>query len=88
MDIRVPIGLLFTAYGVLLVLYGLLTGDPAAHHRLAGMDANVVSGVGMLIFGGVLLMLSRRGGPTARRAMTTPEGRATEERERRTGLEQ
>jgi hypothetical protein len=87
MDIRVPIGGLFTAYGALLLLYGLVTGDPAPHHRLAGIHANILSGIGMLIFGGILLALSRRGTAAARRAMTTPEGRATEEREKRTGLE-
>lgn len=87
MDIRVPIGALFTAYGVLLLLYGLMAGDAAPHHRLAGVHANILSGVGMLIFGGILLLLSRRGTAAARRAMTTPEGRATEDREKRTGLE-
>lgn len=87
MDIRVPIGTLFTAYGVLLVLYGLITGDVAPRHQLAGINANIVSGIGMLIFGGILLVVSRRGTAAVRRATTTPEGRAIEEREKRTGLE-
>jgi hypothetical protein len=87
MDIRVPLGSLFAIYGVLLLVYGLIGGEVAPHHRLAGISATIVSGIGMLIFGLVMLTLSRRGGPTTRRAMTTPEGRATEEREKRRGLE-
>jgi hypothetical protein len=87
MDIRVPVGALFTTYGILLIGYALVAADVAPRHMLAGLNVNLVTGVAMLAFGGTFLWISRRGGPTVRRAGATPEGRATEEREKRTGLE-
>jgi hypothetical protein len=41
----------------------------------------------MLIFGGAFLYLARKGTPSARRSDASVEGRAIEDRERRTGLE-
>jgi hypothetical protein len=87
MDIRIPVGALFATYGVLLVVYSVASGDAAPRHRLAGMNVNLVTGLAILIFGSIFLWLSRRGGSTVRPAGATPEGRATEEREKRTGLE-
>ena len=87
MDIRFPVGTIFTVYGVLLIVYGLISSDVEARHMLLGLQVNIVAGVGMLVFGGSFLYLSRRGGPTVRRSSASPEGRAIENRERRTGLE-
>ena len=87
MDIRSPVGALFAIYGVLLIVYSFASGDAAPRHMLGGLNVNMVTGIGMLIFGSVFLWLSRRGGPTVRPAGATPEGRATEAREKRTGLE-
>jgi hypothetical protein len=86
-DIRLPVGAIFTIYGVLLTLYGVASGDAEPRHMLLGLDVNIVAGLGMLIFGVSFLYLSRRGGPTVRRSDDSPEGRAIERRERRTGLE-
>jgi hypothetical protein len=47
----------------------------------------VVAGIGMLVFGGTFLYLARSGSPTVRRSSASPEGRAMESREKRTGLE-
>jgi hypothetical protein len=98
MDIRVPVGSLFFIYGALLVAYGLVGGDLEPRHmlfvidgtrpgHLAGLNVNVATGTAMLLFGGTFLYLSRRGGSKIRPAMSSPQGRATEEREKRTGLE-
>jgi hypothetical protein len=86
-DIRLPVGALFATYGVLLVLYSFTAADAEPRHMLAGMSVNLTTGIGMLLFGGWFLLLSRLRRATVRPAMTTPEGRATEEREKRTGLE-
>jgi hypothetical protein len=86
-DIRVPVGAIFSTYGVLLVAYALFGTDPEPRHMLAGVSVNLSTGLGMLLFGGWFLVLSRRRRSTVRPAMTTVEGRATEEREKRTGLE-
>jgi len=58
MDLRYPIGLMFSALGVLLVAYGLLRPDLRA--PLAAVNVNLFSGLGMLLFGGVMLWLARR----------------------------
>ena len=35
MDIRVPVGAIFTIYGLLLTVYGLIAGDVEARHMLS-----------------------------------------------------
>jgi hypothetical protein len=86
-DIRLPVGAIFTIYGVLLTVYGLTAGHVEARHMLLGLQVNIVAGVGMLIFGVSFLYLARKGTPTVRSSSSTAEGRAIEDRERRTGLE-
>jgi hypothetical protein len=65
MDIRLPVGALFAIYGVLLVGYGLVSGDLEARHMINGINVNVWSGAGMFVFGAIMLVLARRspGGP-------------------------
>ena len=56
LDIRWPIGLMFTLIGVVLVVYGAVTGsDAGMYKRSLGMNINLIWGVVLLIFG--LLML-------------------------------
>ena len=87
MDIRFPVGAIFAVYGVLLIVYGLISSDVEARHMMFGLQVNVVAGIGMLVFGGTFLYLARHGSPTVRRSSASPEGRAIESREKRTGLE-
>jgi membrane protein implicated in regulation of membrane protease activity len=86
-DIRLPVGAIFTIYGVLLTVYGLTAGDVEVRHMLLGLQVNIVAGVGMLIFGVSFLYLARKGTRTVRSSSSSAEGRAIEDRERRTGLE-
>ena len=58
-DLRLPIGILFSFYGVLLVLYGFI-GDKAQYSRSLDININVVWGLVLLAFGAVMLWLSRR----------------------------
>jgi hypothetical protein len=60
MDIRLPLGLLFAVLGALLAGFGLTTISSRmyAEHSL-GVNVNLWSGLGMLVFGGTLLWLSR-----------------------------
>ncbi|MEK7678329.1 MAG: hypothetical protein AAB676_21065 [Verrucomicrobiota bacterium] len=60
-DLRLPIGILFSFYGVLLVLYGFI-GDKAQYSRSLDININVVWGLVLLAFGAVMLWLSRRSG--------------------------
>jgi len=57
-DLRTPSGLLFTIYGILLCLAGLLSPDTRA--PLAEHNVNLYSGVAFLLFGVALLWMARR----------------------------
>jgi hypothetical protein len=61
LDLRIPIGLLFSLLGVLLVAYGLI-GDPAVYQASLGINVNLWWGVVMLAFGGVMLASAWAGG--------------------------
>jgi hypothetical protein len=60
LDIRLPIGFLFTIFGVLLITFGTLS-DEAIYERSLGINVNLDWGVVMLLFGAVMLFLGRRG---------------------------
>ncbi len=60
LDIRLPIGWMFTTLGVLLTGYGLLS-DETIYQRSLGMNVNLWWGCVLLIFGIVMLLLGRRG---------------------------
>ena len=89
LDIRVPIGGLFTGLGLLLGGYGVATARQHERYAVsAGLNINLWWGLIMLAFGVLLLVVaSRSTRPSARPADETPEGRATEGRERARGLE-
>jgi hypothetical protein len=74
LDIRLPIGAMFTLFGLLLVVYGLV-GDKAIYQRSLGINVNLGWGAVLLIFGLVMLALGRRGTATAQPADTSLEGR-------------
>jgi multisubunit Na+/H+ antiporter MnhG subunit len=86
LDIRLPIGGLFTLVGVLLVGYGLVS-DPAVYQRSLGHNLNVSWGIVVLAFGLLFLFLGRRGTSSVEPAADSPEGRETESREHALGLE-
>lgn len=54
LDLRLPMGLLFTLLGLLLSAYGLL-GDRAIYRASLGINVNLWSGLGMLVFGALML---------------------------------
>jgi hypothetical protein len=58
LDIRVPIGLLFALFGVILTVYGLF-GNQAIYHRSLGINVNLIWGLVMLAFGVAMLLLAR-----------------------------
>ena len=90
LDIRLPIGGLFAVLGVILTGYGLATADNAAlYTRSLSVNVNLWWGVVMLAFGLGLLLSATfyRSRSSVHPADETPEGRATEARERKQGLE-
>jgi len=61
LDIRTPIGLMFTLFGVLIAGYGLLTMGSPVYERSLGFNVNLEWGLVLLVFGVVMLWLGRRG---------------------------
>ena len=59
LDLRLPIGLMFTIDGVLLIGYGLIS-DPAIYARSLGTNVNLAWGVVLLAFGIGMLVPSIR----------------------------
>lgn len=57
LDIRIPIGLMFGAMGLVLVIYGLIS-QPHQYDRSLGININVWWGIAISIFGGVMLLLA------------------------------
>jgi hypothetical protein len=61
LDIRAPIGGLFTVLGGMLAGYGLFaSGSRAASDLSSGANVNLWWGLVMLVFGIVLLLMARR----------------------------
>ena len=54
LDLRFPIGLMFSLFGVILVVYGLVT-DPSLYGRSLGINVNLWWGLVLLAFGLVML---------------------------------
>lgn len=52
LDLRLPIGLYFTILGVMLGVYGVITGsNEAMYKRSLDMNINLIWGVVLLVFG-------------------------------------
>jgi hypothetical protein len=60
LDIRLPIGLMFTIFGLLLVIYGMVS-DKSIYQKSLGLNINLYWGAVMIVFGLVMLLLGRRG---------------------------
>jgi hypothetical protein len=62
LDIRWPIGLMFSLLGAMLVIYGLATaGDTEVYRSSLGINVNLRWGLVLLVFGLVMLLLAWRG---------------------------
>ena len=59
-DIRLPIGWLFSALGVILVGYGAMTNGNPMYQRSESVNINLWWGLIVLIFGLLLLTLGLR----------------------------
>jgi hypothetical protein len=61
MDIRYPLGLMFSIVGALLAGFGVMTmSSPMYAKHSLGVNVNLWSGLGMLAFGLTVLWLARR----------------------------
>ena len=61
LDIKIPIGMLFTIFGLALSIYGLATGgNTEMYAKSLGYNINIWTGLVMLVFGAFMLFLARR----------------------------
>ena len=87
LDLRYPIGGLFVVLGLILAGFGLVTnGNVEIYRPSNGVNMNLWWGLVMLVTGLIFLALARRGARIDRTRMS-PEGAATEAREKALGLE-
>jgi hypothetical protein len=61
LDIRWPIGLMFSLIGVLLLIEGAIGGDSGLS---VGININLIWGVVLLVFGVLMLLGASRGSKT------------------------
>ena len=60
LDIKVPIGLMFTILGLLLTIFGLATaGNTEMYERSLDININLWTGAAMLVLGIVMLATSK-----------------------------
>jgi hypothetical protein len=59
LDLIIPIGVLFSLYGVILSLHGAFS-DPTLNERSLGINMNLRWGLVLLVFGIAMLLLSSR----------------------------
>ena len=60
LDIKIPIGLMFSILGLLLVIFGLATGSNAdIYQKSMGINVNLWTGILMLVFGILMLAFSK-----------------------------
>ena len=61
-DLRIPVGLMFTIFGLILVGVGLFGGAALSEQSL-GINLNLWWGLAQLVFGGVMLAFGLRAKP-------------------------
>jgi hypothetical protein len=60
-DLRFPVGLMFSVYGALLVVFGIFTsGQPMYAEHSLGMNIYLIWGAVQLVFGLVMLAMALR----------------------------
>jgi len=67
LDLRLPIGLMFSIFGVLLLGFGFIS-DAAIYQRSLGINVNLWWGVVLLVFGLVMLGFALKARGAARGA--------------------
>lgn len=60
LDLRIPMGLMFTIVGALMSLFGFFTRGSEIYERSAGLNINLIWGLVMLVFGVTMFVLGRR----------------------------
>ena len=60
-DIRIPIGLMFSIFGVFIKVFGFTTiSNTDMYQKALGINVNIIMGLLMLVFGLVMLFFARK----------------------------
>jgi protein-S-isoprenylcysteine O-methyltransferase Ste14 len=73
LDIRWPIGLMFSLIGLILVVFGLISGGSDIYKASLGINVNLYWGLLLLVFGGWMLSMAWRGSKRDQAARTEAE---------------
>ena len=57
-DLRLPIGIMFSIFGVILVVFGLATNNSEIYQHSLGININLRWGAVLLVFGAFMLGLT------------------------------
>ena len=60
-DLRIPVGLMFGLFGLLLTVYGLFTKNSDMYQKSLNLNINLTWGLVLLAFGGFMAILAWRG---------------------------
>jgi hypothetical protein len=82
MDIRFPIGLMFTLSGLIITAWGLLS-DPEIYKKSLNININLWTGLIILAFGLVFLLMSLRAQSNYKRQLQQQKGSAGLAKERK-----
>jgi multisubunit Na+/H+ antiporter MnhG subunit len=66
LDIRLPIGIMFGMFGVLLAGFGFFS-NPQIYERSLGTNINLEWGIVLIVFGAIMLAFGLRGSRKAAR---------------------
>ena len=73
LDIRWPIGLMFSLVGSLMAVFGLVS-DPEIYHRSLDINVNLWWGLVLLVFGGWMLFMAWSGAKAAQNQPPQKDG--------------
>lgn len=58
LDIKIPIGLMFSIFGIILTIFGIVTNGDVMYEQSLDHNINLWSGIFMIVFGGAMLAVS------------------------------
>jgi hypothetical protein len=74
LDLRIPMGLMFTITGLIMTVFGLKTnGDATLYAQSLGINANLWWGIVLLVFGLAMFLLGRRSQKRTEKEPAPPE---------------
>jgi putative Mn2+ efflux pump MntP len=61
-DLRLPIGIMFSTFGLILTIFGAVSNKAIYEQHSLGININLIWGIVLLVFGLFMLFLALRGG--------------------------